>query len=441
MIGRRISHTTRLTLAVALFAVLLGLRDIAPVAAAGTTPGVVTASAGLNLRAGPSTSAAILGVLPQGTRVDVEAVEGDWTAIAVHNAAGARLGRAWVASAWVSAGEVPAATPAAPPTATAAPPTPAPAATFQRSMIGVHLIGNRGAAQPAYDAGARLFVFLGNKLEAVQFRMSHPDAVVVYRHWINTAWPSPEDMVRALAPNASDPPIIFVGLNEFDQAGGGALEIRARAAWDGEVARRIKAIQPNAEYLCGSFSHGTPDITSPEIMRAIRDYYAPLYNSGVCGFDLHNYTRGWIGQISPHWFERRWEALFTVGGFNPRVRNIWATETGVEAGQGGFAWGMGAGVLPSDAVWQWLSYNDRVQRAPLVVDGVSYTSPFRGAAIFTYEGGGWAGYWFPLGQAAWYWRGDALALTSTPPPSWGAFDVAPPYVIPPRKVLVREGAP
>ena len=405
----------------------------------------------LNVRAGPGTDRAVVGQLAAGAVIEpagsVDTTAGDtWHALRITSVGGAELVQpaepTFVYAAHRYQGdpltELVAETPTPAPTPT---PLPAQADTFSRRMVGVHLITNRGAAPEAYAAGARVFVFLGNKLEAVQFKQGHPDATVIYRAWLGNSWPSPEDMVRALAPNAGDPPIVFLGLNENDQAGCDSAAIRARGAWDAEVARRIKAIQPNAEYLAGSFAHGTPDLTSGDVCQAIREAYAPGYNAGLFGFDLHNYTKGWIREVSPIWFERRWEMLFTKCGFDPTIRNIWSSETGVEAGAGGFAWGMNAGRIPVDAVVQWLDYNDGVQRSALLIDGELHNSPYRGAAIFTYLGPGWEGYWFPLTQAASYWAGapESARRRSASLADIGSPGEPPPFTIPPRKVLVSEG--
>lgn len=369
--------------------------------------GRVIAELGLRLRAGPSIDAPILGTMANGTAVFVESDQDGWSSIRLCNPFGVRIGRAFSASQWIALDS--SVRPPDPAPAPISPPAPGPTAapaSLDRRHVGVHLITNRGAAQSAYDAGARLLMFLGNKLEAVQFKMGHPDAIVVYRAWISNAWPTPEQMVSHLGPSPSDPPIVFVGLNENDSAGSDPAAIRARAKWDAEVAGRIKAIQPNAIYLGGSFAHGTPDITNSDVLQALREAYAPLYNAGLMGFDMHNYTKGWIGQIAPIWFERRWEWLFTHAGFDPRIRNIWSTETGVEAGSGGFGWGISNGKLPADALTQWLYYHDNVQRAPLVVEGASYMSPYIAGAIFTHQGYSWEGYWIPIEQAVGYWRGD-----------------------------------
>jgi len=401
----------------------------------------------LNVRIGPGTDRAVVGQLAAGTVIEsvasVDTTTGDvWHAMRLTSVGGADIVQPAESVYYYAAhrfrGEALTELVSEAPAPVVIPPAPE---SFDRRMVGVHLISNRGAAPEAYEAGARSFVFLGNKLEAVQFKLGHPDATVIYRAWLGNSWPSPDDMVRALAPNASDPPIMFVGLNENDQANCDPDAIRRRAAWDAEVARKVKAIQPNAEYLAGSFAHGTPDITSGEVCRAIREAYAPLYNDGLFGFDLHNYTKGWIREVSPIWFERRWEMLFTKCGFDPTIRNIWSSETGVEAGAGGFAWGMNAGRIPADAVAQWLGYNDGVQRAPLLIDGKLHVSPYRGAAIFTYLGPGWEGYWFPLSQASSYWAGAPIQarLRSASFADIGSPGEPPPFAIPPRKVLIEEG--
>ena len=129
----------------------------------------------------------------------------------------------------------------------------------------------------------------------------------------------------------------------------------------------------------------------------MREGYAAAYNARQILMDLHLYSPDMMhiwqddGLI---WFERRWEFLFTRCGFDPTVRGIVCSETGVDQGSvGGFP---DHGATAAD-VARWVRRNQEVQQRPLVVDGKAYPSPILGAALFqlgdAFTGpGGWGGY-------------------------------------------------
>jgi hypothetical protein len=94
------------------------------------------------------------------------------------------------------------------------------------------------------------------------------------------------------------------------------------------------------------------------------------------------------------WYERRWEFLFTKCGFDPRVRAIYCSETGLDEG--------GIGGFPQHASTQdqfrtWCARFIDAQTRPLVVAGQTFPSPALGGAIFQAgdsrtSSGGWGGY-------------------------------------------------
>jgi hypothetical protein len=90
--------------------------------------------------------------------------------------------------------------------------------------------------------------------------------------------------------------------------------------------------------LAGGWSHGTPDMWSLDTVRVFREKYTPHYNSGLIGMDWHLYSPT-LDHAMDQWYEGRWRRVFDTDiGFNPDVRAIYCSETGVDVpgGPGGF---------------------------------------------------------------------------------------------------------
>jgi hypothetical protein len=291
-------------------------------------------------------------------------------------------------------------------------PPPPPPPTSTKPLIGVHAIGDGDAAVEAVtQLKAPIVTIMHNKLLAIQLAQQAPQTTIIYRGWLNGTNVSPQQMLDKLevGNGANDPKIGYVGRNENDEGIGCDPDgIKRRAGFDIEVARGIKRYHPSAFYLAGSYSMGTPDYTDPNVCNAIRSYYSDAYNTGLMGWDNHNYspTLGWNTDGKSPWWLTRWQFLFTLCGFDPRVRNVWATETGLdEGGVGGF----GAHGVDDAGFRDWLVYNEKEQSKPLVIDnkhplilagkvppspfpGV-WPSPFVGSTIFQYgRDSSWAGY-------------------------------------------------
>ena len=259
--------------------------------------------------------------------------------------------------------------------------------------LGVNCVDDydvRTGANYAAALGAPVIVVYVTKSAAVELKGRYPGTVVVYRPYLNDVGNNAGELINRLELRPGDPPMLYLGHNEnesgIDLSPDG---LRARAAFDIQAAQQLKERQPNAIYLAGSFAHGTPDFTSPDVCRAIRESYAPAYNRSLMWMDLHNYTLGrrfpthppnGAGIVEPIWYERRWQWLFTNCGFDPAVRHIAASETGVEAGSGGFSW---AGYNEAQVI-DWLIDHRRTQLAPLVLNGRAYASPFRFGALFQF---------------------------------------------------------
>lgn len=291
------------------------------------------------------------------------------------------------------------------------PPPPPPAST--KPLIGVHAIGDGDAAIEAVtQLKAPIVTIMHNKLLSIQLAQQAPNTVIIYRAWLNGLNPDPNQMLQRLEVSEgsrNDPRIGYVGRNENDDGIGCDPDgIKRRAWFDTEVAKGIRRFHPSAFYLAGSYSMGTPDYTDPSVCNAIRNYYSEPYNNGIMGWDNHNYspTLGWNTDGKSPWWLTRWHFLFTLCGFDPRVRNVWATETGLDEG--------GVGGFPAHGVDQatfrdWLVYSEKEQSRPIVIDnkhplivsgqvppspfpGV-WPSPFVGSTIFQYgKDNSWAGY-------------------------------------------------
>ena len=256
-----------------------------------------------------------------------------------------------------------------------------------KAAIGIHCIHRHDIAERELARGCPIVVVMDGKVSARNMALAHPNQKVVYRRWIGTSWPTPTEMVNLLEVASDDPPnLLYVGLNEGDAPGTG--DLKARAAWDTEVAKRIKDKGSKSLYLAGSLGHGNPPGDFETIWGPFGDAYRSGYNAGLYGFDLHGYSCGRplrAGQYEPPiYFETRWQRFFTHAGFDPRIRAIYQTEAGIEGGckAGGIGGGFPANNYTQAEFQAWLLYWLELQRAPITVNGVQYQSPFVAGAIF-----------------------------------------------------------
>lgn len=351
------------------------------------TMGTVTAVPFLNLRAGASKSAADVGDLRTGTRLEIVTTAGDWSQVRFLGADGKATVDAWAMSQWIQVDAV---------------------ASTAVATLGVNVVLAHGYVEEALALGAGGVELMDGKLFAYQLKKKYPTKKIIYRKYFANGWhPSPEEFVdfglEGVGPD--DPGLIYVGFNEADVLGvGSGEEIRQHAIFDGKVGTIIKQKAPQAVYLGMTAPVGNPAFDKPEICQAVREWYAPLYNSGLIGIDIHSYSptrghifngtydgnevadwkhptqRGWDDSI---WLERRWWWLFTHCGFNtgfPGEIGIYSGETGMDEGGWGSWTARGCG---QEEVEYWgrtyLDYNTR----PLVINGVSHASPFRFGAVYT----------------------------------------------------------
>ncbi len=363
----------------------------------------------LRVRVAPRNNGAIIGLLKQGAVVQVTRVIDGWAQAEI-NVGGSAMRlqsspepvAAYMMAQYLTFDTVreppptptPSPSPSPSPTPSPSPsPTPAPAAAAFR--LGLNALQNVPQATEEARRGCKYFLIMNDFGGAGNLKRAFPDAtVMVRRYFPQNFFLSAEQVLEGLE-GANHGPLVYTGFNEADQGDHRGSDLVKRARIDIAVARMIKQRNPGAVYAAGTFSMGTPDFTNPDVCRILREEYAPHYNSGLIGFDMHLYT-----PTPPHidqpaeyqWFERRWEFLFTKCGFDPNVRAIYCGETGLD--QGGIG-GFPAHGSTHEYFRTWCAKTIALQSAPMVINGKSYPSPIIGGAIFQLGGNGdqrWAGY-------------------------------------------------
>jgi hypothetical protein len=351
----------------------------------------------------------VIGIVRNGSRIEVLAVAGNWAQVSlqaggasIDNEAGTAGVTAYLWAPLLGIGtELPAPMPVVEPLPMPAQPGgstgPHPASPVhagdRRARLGVHAMSNGHLAMQEAAQGCRFFLLMDAFSAASELKQRHPEAIVMVRKYFGTNVPLIDDAMRGLE-GAADRGLIYTGLNESDAIGTSAHELRERARFDLALAERVRAAS-GATYAACTFSMGNPDFTNPEVCAVMREMYAPAYNSGLIAMDMHNYSPDLPHIDKPgelKWYERRWEFLFTHCGFDPRIRAIYSSETGVdEGGVGGFP-----AHNTSEAQFEhWCTGYIAAMSAPLDVSGISWPSPFVGGAIFQLGGNNdprWAGY-------------------------------------------------
>ncbi len=262
--------------------------------------------------------------------------------------------------------------PVTPPPVTPEPPVTPQPPTIQPIRLGYNVL-NAGLAMSKADAGCRFFM-LQDVGVARAIKRKYPDSVVMVR-WYHSQRVTADDIVRALSPSLDDE-LVFTGLNECDWLCYGTVaQLQERAALDVAVAQRIKQRAPKSVYAAGTFSVGTPDYTSSAICDAMRQYYAPHYNSGLMSIDYHSYTPSLTSGFDI-WYARRWVQLFDKCGFDVgSTSRIYSGETGVDDGNGRGFVGVGA---TQAQINDWIIKYKALQSQP--ING--QPSPFIGGAVF-----------------------------------------------------------
>jgi hypothetical protein len=322
--------------------------------------------------------------------VDVREVVNGWANVDLAN-----NGRAVATGVALASLLAPVTAPQPEPTPTPTPepvPTETPLGDFK---LGINVLMNTSYARAEAERGGEYFLVMDDFGGAEALKRAHPNAIVQVRRYFPQNFFLSADQVLQGLEGAQHGALVYTGFNEADQGGQDGDELRTRARIDIAVARKIKERNPGAIYAAGTFSMGTPDFTNPETCKIIREEYAPHYNSGLIALDMHLYSPNpeHINKSAEwQWFPRRWEFLFTRCGFDPKVRAIYCSETGLD--QGGIG-GFPAHGFTQERFRDWAWKYIALQSLPLVVNGKSYQSPIRGGAIFQLGGNGdnrWLGY-------------------------------------------------
>lgn len=338
--------------------------------------GTVIAEPYVNLRAGPGTSFADLGDVVTGTRVEIIGIKDGWYQVPLYvTPNGAIAGSAWILGEWVRQDVV------------ATPPA-------RKVRVGLNLLHAHHLAQPAYNYGIRVFQFMDGMQEGKNFAAGHKDAVVMLRRYVDRWTPPSANLFEGITPGL----VYLSPNNEGTFLGSGSPEeIEQAAKWERDMATIVR--DGGGIYAGFGLAMGTPDYTRPSICDAWKRFVAPLYNSGLMAINYHLYSPVWQHVFQPTewiWYERRWEWMYTHCGFDPspQLLGVYCDETGVdEGGVGGFP----AHGISSENIAAWCRKFIELSSAPMVIDGVSYPSPVRGAAIFQAGDsntgqGGWGGY-------------------------------------------------
>lgn len=285
--------------------------------------------------------------------------------------------------------------------------TPAPVPTRGRAGLGVHVLANGhsddeanhpSAYGYAWQRGCRVFTIMNDQDAAAQYatgdpRKWTPDSnypFIMYRQYHDTnPWSAQQmiDQLGGLLAKGNNNVVITLA-NEWDNGIEGASSTKAGmkkfCQWTIDCLNKLKARGfTNVAWLTSSM--GTPEFLSDDVCGVIKDMIAPLWNSGELFWtDMHLYSpnkqhiQDDSGLI---WYERRWEFLYTKCGFSPTAPGfIVSSETGLDEGGIG---GYNAHGMSRDEVLAHCTRQLQVQQAPLVVNNVSYPSPFKAGTIYT----------------------------------------------------------
>lgn len=384
----------------------------------------------LRVRMEPSLSGQIVGRLMRGDVVNVEAVANGWAQVRllVDGWPGEQVGMAYIAAQYVQLDQ---------------PPPP----QLARFPWGVNCLYSETAAAEALADGAQMVVLVESIAGAVNLARQYPDRYVVTRRALmHDALPDPADFVR-LCGVASDWPgnVVIVGLNEDDQIAW-RPNIARRFAWDAEVAKRIRAINPRVKYAASIYPAACNEPGEDGHRAEIARTYARAFNAGEMWVDLHAYGRDantlWStntqGEPEWQWFEGRLKHLFDCGGFDLKsvAGRVIYSECGVDQGSvGGFAQLR----FTDEQLTKWLHRFAEIH-AP-------YQAVLAGAALFQYADS----FDPPLGRGSDKWRGYEMrgyraALRRVyqgaplpPPPPPPRPEPEPPPPPPPAPAGVRLG--
>lgn len=308
-------------------------------------------------------------------------------------------------------------------------------------LLGVSCLNDHRIGWEALKAGCRSVLFMDGLMEAINAAKAYPDAIIFARFWFQHA-PDPKFLADHMGAGLMDVPsnMRTTVANEGDWLDYGTAEqVVTRFNYERAVCESVWARNPNRVMVIGEFSHGTPDTTKPEIIKAWVDTYGAFAKANPnrirLGWHLYTFGRRFSNHpgknqlvVDPVWFEGRDEVFYKALGSPANVKHT-CGETGVESGDGGFyAYNDQQFIEWCD--W-WLGY-----RRGLTVD-------MEGACIFQIGSHpNWQGYNVArfMGILSQYWSGQrganivgqrfGLGLLSAP-----VYDAPPTDYTPARKMM------
>lgn len=306
-------------------------------------------------------------------------------------------------------------------------PTPPPLPAQPSAGLGVNVIYSGDDARAAIAHGCPFVSVTFNAQLAWELKQAHPDLLVGARgNFWGGHLPSETEFLNFVGA-AIRPGVVVYGVNEGDHIGQQTPdEIRRRAEFDAKWFAYCR--QRGATYAGGGFSMGEPNIVRPEIRAALRQYYAPLVNSGMW-FNQHTYSgddhsgipvKERIYRTQPYtisfdgvsvtarqtwWLEERWRFYCAFCGFNPTKFKFISDETGVDDNPGSFR---DNGFSDAEVI-AWCRQFVKLTGDPVWYDGKLYPSNYLGGALFQAgDDARWAGYevrgYFDLLQQAGWGR-------------------------------------
>ena len=269
-------------------------------------------------------------------------------------------------------------------TPTPVPPVPPPQPTDWKAakyLLGVNCLNDGNAGMDALARGCRSVLFMDNLMGAAAAARQYPDAKIMARFYFASA-PDPKFLADHAGAGLMDIPsnMWTTCANEGDWIGYGSPdELRRRFAYERDFCNSMWARNPSRKIVIGEFSHGTPDVTNPEIVRVFKEtYYAfAAQNAGrvKIGWHLYTFKKRFSDDpgpnesnipVNPEWFEGRDVKFWAQCGGSQSVVHT-SGETGVDwPGQGGFNhWNYTNDQFARWCSW-WLGYR---RSLPVVLDG------------------------------------------------------------------------
>jgi hypothetical protein len=239
---------------------------------------------------------------------------------------------------------------------------------FAAVNLGISCLDDHRVGNDALNRGCRAVLFMNGLMEAISAAKRFPDATIIARSWFQNA-PDPVWYADHMGRGLADAPqnLYRTCANEADWFGyGSAQDIWRRFEYEKRYAQAMWERSPNAMVVIGEFSHGTPDTTKPEIVKALWESYGQFaaQNPGKIRIGWHLYTKGHRFPhhpatdrtiIDPVWFEGRDMDFYRQWGNPAGVRYV-CGETGVEAGGGSFRGGSAHGEYSDDQFAEWCAW-------------------------------------------------------------------------------------